>query len=61
MNKDKERFVPDYNGSCFNCGQSPTVTVVDGNGIVVTDFEMCGPCTFGEASAVYPESWGEIK
>ncbi len=49
-------FEPDYDQECYNCGQSPVVTVVK-DGKVTTNFEMCGPCTFGTARAIYPEWW----
>lgn len=52
------KFEPDYTEECDNCGQSPTVTVVENDtGNVVQDFGMCGPCMFGEAKCIDPEEW----
>jgi hypothetical protein len=52
-----DSYVPDYNNDCCNCGQSPVVTVVDSLGNKTTDFEMCGPCTFGTAKALDVDQW----
>jgi len=51
-----DSYEPDYKQKCENCGQSPVVTaVLDGK--VVTDFGMCGVCTFGTAKALNPNWW----
>lgn len=52
----KKVYVPDYNSLCGNCGQSPVVTLEVG-GEVETNFELCGPCVFGEAGCIDPEEW----
>lgn len=41
-------FVPDYSRKCDNCSQSPVVTLYK-KGKMTTNFETCGPCTFGES------------
>lgn len=53
---DSTKYVPDYDYECENCGQVPTVTVED-DGKQTSHFEMCGPCTFGEAACIDPENW----
>ncbi len=52
-----EKFVPDYQSKCDNCDQSPCVTIVDKDGKLIQHFEMCGPCTFGEAKCIDPDEW----
>ncbi len=42
-----QRFVPNYNDACENCGQLPTVD----------DLGLCGPCCFGEADCINPDNW----
>jgi hypothetical protein len=49
-------YVPDYKTKCQNCDQVPTVQVFI-NGKLDNHFEMCGPCTFGEAACIDPEEW----
>jgi hypothetical protein len=53
-----DRFEPNYEGKCCNCGQSPTVNGVKG-GEVVYEGEMCGPCTWGEAAMLDPDEWNK--
>ncbi len=53
-----DSYVPDYNHTCENCEETPTVTGVV-NGKVVYESNMCGPCTFGSAQALDPEWWNE--
>mgnify|MGYP001069029125 CR=1 FL=1 len=53
-----ERYAPDYAQKCVGCGATPVVTAVS-LGELLWDFEMCGPCTFGEADCVDPESWNK--
>ena len=50
-------YVPDYEQQCSNCGTSPVVTIQNSKGKVITDFEMCGPCTFGSAECIDPDNW----
>ena len=52
----KGRYDPDYITKCQNCDATPTVVYVepDGNRI---EYEMCGPCVFGEAACLDPEEW----
>ena len=57
MVEEKTNYVPDYSQECCNCGQAPVVTMENENGEVVQDFEMCGPCTFGEADCLDPGNW----
>jgi len=52
-----EHYVPDYEHECQNCGQTPVVTIVDENDEVIENFEMCGPCLFGEAACLDPKEW----
>jgi hypothetical protein len=53
------RFEPDYDAKCDVCDQSPTVTIVeDGQ----TEYlGMCGPCTWGEAETLDPDTWNGDK
>lgn len=51
------RYVPDYDTPCDICGAVPTVTIVDSNGEQKTHYEMCGPCTFGDAAMLDPQEW----
>lgn len=51
-----DKFEPDYEQKCGNCGQTPIVTAIR-DGKVVHDFEMCGVCTFGTAKALDPNYW----
>lgn len=57
MSKEADRYEPDYESACDNCGAKPTVTVVDKKGNVLHSTEMCGPCTWGEAETVDPDKW----
>jgi len=52
-----DRFEPDYNTPCDNCGQVPPTVTATLNGKVVNHWEMCGPCVWGEASCIDPEEW----
>lgn len=52
-----DKFKPKYKESCVICGESPTVSIVDKDDKFIADLRMCGPCTFGEADALYPENW----
>lgn len=51
------RYVPDYEGKCLACDESPVVTGVDKDGNVVVAPGLCGPCTWGEAAAIDPSTW----
>jgi hypothetical protein len=53
-----DRYEPDYKHKCEVCGQKPVVTGTK-NGKVVYQGEMCGPCTWGESSAVDPSTWNQ--
>lgn len=58
-----EKYVPDYDHKCSNCEQSPVVTIKDGN-CLRSEFDLCGPCLFGESSCIDPEEWnrfGELE
>lgn len=55
-----DRYKPDYKRKCCNCGQKPVVTAVS-DGKRVIDFEMCGPCTFGEAAMLDPDNWNGAR
>ena len=54
-----EKYVPDYESECVNCGQTPCVTAVDDCDDVVYESGMCGPCTFGEAACIDHRNWNE--
>jgi len=45
----QDKFEPDYNHSCENCGSKPTVPMSG----------LCGPCHFGTADAVGGGWWDE--
>ena len=49
--------VPDYKTRCENCGQIPTVRIIDENGKTISPAEMCGVCTWGEADCIDPDNW----
>ncbi len=55
-NEPKIEYVPDYDSKCCNCEQSPVVDVHQ-NGVFVHSTDMCGPCTFGDASTTDPDEW----
>ena len=58
MSDQKEKFEPDYEGKCDLCEQSPTVVInCDDGGRIKSN--LCGPCYFGTANAIYPEDWEE--
>lgn len=57
---DIDRFEPDYTKSCECCGQTPIVNCVKDNTIVFTT-TLCGVCTWGEASAVDPNTWNDLS
>lgn len=49
-------YEPDYEEVCEVCGVTPVVTAIK-NGKVVHRTHMCGPCTWGESSAIDPDTW----
>jgi hypothetical protein len=49
-------FKPDQDTPCGNCHQVPTV-VLSGSGYGNTG--LCGPCYFGTAEALDPDTWSE--
>ncbi len=51
-----DAYKPDYKHKCENCGAKPVVTGVK-DGKVVYRSDMCGPCTWGEAITIDPETW----
>ncbi len=51
-----DSYEPDYKNECCNCGASPVVTAVKDN-VVVHSTDMCGPCTWGEAETIDPDTW----
>ena len=48
-------YEPDYENECCHCGAVPTVVINSAEGVVALD--MCGACTWGEASAIDPANW----
>lgn len=50
------RYEPDYDAKCDVCDQSPCVTLVE-EGEVTNRWDMCGPCTWGEAETLDPATW----
>ena len=56
-NPKTNKLVPDYDSECCNCSQGPTVCVADFSGKIVIEYDMCGPCTLGEADAIDPDNW----
>jgi hypothetical protein len=53
-----DAFVPNDEGKCLSCGESPTVTVIV-KGVIVHDVGLCGPCTWGDATALDPGTWNQ--
>lgn len=51
-----DHYEPDYETPCSNCGQVPTVTLVKDH-MVVHHVELCGPCCWGEAETLDPDTW----
>ncbi|MBC8638288.1 hypothetical protein IAG25_15820 [Caballeronia sp. EK] len=51
-----DAWVPDYDHTCENCGETPVVTGVH-RGVVVVATGMCGICTWGEAACLDPAEW----
>jgi hypothetical protein len=47
---------PNYEIKCDVCEQTPTVDVESSDGKIIHT-ELCGPCCFGEASAIDPKEW----
>lgn len=56
-NPKTNKFTPDFERECCNCGQVPTVKLEDEKGKFLTHFDMCGPCTFGESKMIDHEKW----
>lgn len=59
MNKQEieiDGYVPDYESDCEICGMSPTVQA-ELDGEIIYQSGMCGVCTFGESSCLFPENW----
>lgn len=55
-NLESRVFKPDYTQKCDNCGQTPTVQIYDGDELI-SDYEMCGACVFGESRCTDPGEW----
>ncbi|HHP0467324.1 TPA: hypothetical protein ACRZZI_004985 [Vibrio harveyi] len=55
MNNNPVRYEPEYETVCENCGNAPTVRVVDEGEKM--NLGLCGPCCWGEAEAVDPSTW----
>jgi hypothetical protein len=53
--KTELNYVADYEDAC-SCGTTPVVTATDEKGNL-TEWGLCGPCLFGEASMLDPEEW----
>lgn len=49
-------FKPNYDVKCMVCGQTPTVDIYVA-GKLRTHLELCGPCCWGEANTLDPNSW----
>ena len=54
-----DRYDPDYDNPCGNCGVVPTVLGLNKNGEIIYDSEVCGPCFFGEDETIDPETWND--
>jgi hypothetical protein len=61
MKKVKASARPNYKVECENCSQVPTVEIVVvfpvGTISPAENTGLCGPCCFGTASAIDPETW----
>jgi len=55
---DGDKYEPDYEVDCVNCGATPTVTVIRLEKIIHRTY-MCGVCTWGEAEMTDPDEWNE--
>lgn len=51
-----DSYEPDYGSPCENCGVTPTVMAMK-DGKVFHHTGMCGPCTWGEAETIDPDTW----
>jgi hypothetical protein len=49
---------PNYERECEGCDMKPTIDLysVDGS-TFIEHTNLCGPCMFGEADAIDPETW----
>ena len=56
MSEPTFKYEPDYDTKCENCDQVPTVTVIE-NGVLTHHTGLCGPCCWGEAETIDPETW----
>lgn len=51
-------YEPDYENECDVCGQTPVVTAKDDDGSLI-EWDMCGPCMFGESKMLDPDEWNK--
>jgi hypothetical protein len=54
---NSETFEPCYGTECDNCGQSPTVTLINKEGKEINRWDMCGVCMWGESDCIDPDNW----
>jgi len=54
-----KRYAPNYDTKCCVCDQSPVVDMVGENEKHIYTTDMCGPCTWGEARTLDPDTWNE--
>lgn len=54
------KFEENYEVTCVNCGQMPTVDIDAVSGKKVSISELCGACFFGEARCIDPAEWSKI-
>lgn len=52
-----DRYEPDWESKCSCYGASPVVTMVAKDSPTSYSTGMCGPCTWGEAKTVDPDTW----
>ena len=58
-NLTQAEALPNYEGVCEVCEQSPTVTIMQQEQTLY-DSSLCGVCFFGTAQALDPDEWNHL-
>lgn len=51
-----DSYKPNWGNACRNCSETPSVDAVK-NGVTVLRTGLCGPCCWGDANAIDPDTW----
>lgn len=58
MNEITEvKAAANYKRSCDVCGQKPTVQLLNLDGSLYSNTDMCGACYYGESACIDPDEW----